>query len=350
MIIYRKDNKYKNSDFRVELDMLKAAVDSEYLIKSLGFTVTRDTQKEVRCTCKIHGGDNETAFRFNKEKNTWLCFTNKCHEVYGSDILGLIMGALKIDFMSAVKYLKDLTGDIDKNKSMYIIHNKKKEQEQFIKHFGSECEKPWYVDDDRLKSVFIPKRSDYFLQKGFSEETLEFFEIGGGWQEEDGSIRDIIPIRNEEGALVAYSRRALTDNISNDDKYKLTTGFDKDMCLYNLNNAKRYLDKLPLILVEGFKSVWRLHEYGIKNVVAVMGSNVTPGQQMLLLTYAINGTVIFFDNDTAGIKGTSMAFNSLKDKLDTKPVFIHDMDENGKGMDPADLSENQVYNYLKTYF
>jgi DNA primase len=348
--LYKTDTKYKNNELRIELDILKAAVDSENLIKSLGFKVSRDTPKEIRCVCKIHGGDNETAFRLNKENNTWSCFTNKCHEVYGRDVLGLIMGTLQVDFKSAVKYLKDFIGDIDKSKSMYIIRNKRKEQEQFIRCFGSEHEKPWYVDDERLKNIFMLKRSDYFLQKGFSKNTLEFFEVGGGWQEEDGSIRDIIPIRDEDGVLVAYSRRALTDNIGMDDKYKLTTGFDKDACLYNLNNSKHYLDRLPLIVVEGFKSVWRLHEYGIKNVAAAIGSHVTPGQQMLLMTYAINGVVIFFDNDIAGIKGASLAFNELKDKLDIKPIFIHDMDENGKGLDPADLSKNQVYNYLKTYF
>jgi DNA primase len=133
-------------------------------------------------------------------------------------------------------------------------------------------------------------------------------------------------------------------------KYILTPGFDKQNCLYNLNRAHEYGHELPIIVVEGFKSVWRLYEYGIKNVVCSMGSGITTGQQLLLCRFAFKGVVTFFDNDKAGVIGTTQACADLGDKLDVRPVFIQEVDENGKGLDPADLTREQVYDYLDTYF
>jgi hypothetical protein len=59
---------------------------------------------------------------------------------------------------------------------------------------------------------------------------------------------------------------------------------------------------------------------------------------------------MFYDNDIAGIKGSVNACGRLKGKLDSAIVFITEVDENGKGLDPADLDKNTVYNYLKGYF
>ena len=81
-----------------------------------------------------------------------------------------------------------------------------------------------------------------------------------------------------------------------------------------------------------------------------MGSNITEGQQFLLYQYNIKSVVVFFDNDKAGVIGTQKAVEDLKNKLEVIPVFIQEMDSNGKGLDPADLSNNLVYEYLKTYY
>ena len=96
--------------------------------------------------------------------------------------------------------------------------------------------------------------------------------------------------------------------------------------------------------MEGFKSVWRLYDYGIKNVVAVMGSKLTPGQAKLLFSNALHGVVIFFDGDVAGVEGAMKAYEDLRYKLDVWPVFI--MEE---GKDPADLDKDKIHEYLDIY-
>jgi hypothetical protein len=83
--------------------------------------------------------------------------------------------------------------------------------------------------------------------------------------------------------------------------------------------------------------------------VAAIGSTVTQGQRRLLYSNALQGAVIFFDNDIAGVIGTIDAYSNLKSKMDIRPIFITETDENGNGLDPADLDKETMYNYLQEY-
>lgn len=342
----KKSNKDKWEGLRVKLSYLKDSVDPRYLVESLGFEILRETSKELRAMCMIHGGDNPTSFRFNKDRKTWVCFSHKCHEVHGNDIIGLIKATQGLDFMSAVDYLSKLTGDVE---SVYKIleYKKEKERREFMDYNNTEEYIHQDVSEERLMR-YRRHRPKFFCNEGFSSETLDYFEVAGGYKtKHDRLIRDIIPIRTTEGKLVAYSARDIRPDADYESKYWITPGLDKDKVLYNLNNI------IPvdhtLIIVEGFKSVWRLYDYGIKNVVAAIGSKLTQGQRNLLCSHALHGAVILFDNDEAGVLGTVDAYENLKDKLDVYPIFITEVDENDKGLDPADLDKDTVYDYLAPY-
>jgi len=346
-VMMKKSTDKKWQDFRDRLENIKAAVDPRELVESLGFSVTRETSREIRGACAIHGGDNKTSFRFNKETRTWVCFSHQCHEVFGHDIIGLIKAAMSMDFLQAVSYLEKFVGDVDIN---LLDSRRKKEKEEFIRSRAKRSEAAAKNVNEKDLQLFIPFRSDYFLKKGYTKETLDFFEIAGGYTDSFKHVRDIIPIRDDEGTLMAYSLRDITDTESYDYKYIFTTGFNKDVVLYNLNNAKKYTDDKYLIVVEGQKSVWRLHQYGIKNVVASMGTYITTGQRSLIYKYALKGVVIMFDNDGPGYMGISKACEDLRGKLnDVVPIFITEVDVHGKGLDPSDLSKEEAYSYLSKY-
>lgn len=333
-------------EFRYRLDRLKESVDPRYLVESLGFNIMRETAKELRGPCIVHGGDNKTAFRFNKETKTWVCFSHRCHEIFGADVIGLVQAVLDVDFLGAVKYLENLVGDIDS--SNYIEYKRKKERELFIRSKKNNQPRSSIVTEECLLQ-FKPFRSKYFVKQGFTAETLDHFEVAGGYTDGGGLIRDIIPIRNDENKLVAYSFRDIWNFTDYDNKYIHTLNFNKDKVLYNLNNAKEHTKNKPLIVVEGFKSVWRFYQCGINNVVACMGASVSPGQRNLLYTYALNGVIIMFDNDGPGFSGCIKVCEDIRGKIDVTPVFITETDKDGKGLDPADLSKEVVYNYLKGY-
>jgi DNA primase len=334
-------------DFKVRLEMLKTSIDPRYLIESLGFKILRETPKELRCNCLIHGGDNPTSFRFNKETLTWVCFSRRCHELNGGDILGLIQSVMKVDFMGAVRHLQTLVGNTATDTS-YIEFKRKKERESFMRMIRKAnqniCD---FVNEDFVRD-HIGMRTGYFRKEGYTNETLNYFEIGGGYKDSHGCQREIIPIRDEMGKLVAYSLRDISV-IESEQKYILTPGFDKDKVLYNLYNVRKIDDDKPIIVVEGFKSVWRLYQYGVKKVVATMGSHITTGQIALLCSNAFNGVVVMFDNDLAGALGTVNACAALDGKMDVMPTFITEVDKDGKGLDPSDLTKEQIFRYLNSY-
>jgi len=336
---------YKDDGFRTNLKHLKNVVNPRYLIESLGFKVDRETAKEVRGACIIHGGDNKTAFRFNKLTRTWVCFTRRCHEIHGYDIIGLIQAVLNCDFMTAVNYLKDLVGDVGDLSFQSLKYEMQREKEEFIHRHKKFQPSDTIVNEEALLQ-FKPFRSNHFLECGFSNETLDYFEVAGGYTDKNGIIRDIVPIRNADGQLVGYSLRDIRHEADYDRKYIHTIDFDKDNVLYNLHNAKIYGEEFPLIVVEGFKSVWKMYDCGIYNVVACMGSKITPGQCNLLCSYALRGIITMFDNDVAGIKGTASAYKDLSNKMRVIPIFITEVDEEGKGLDPSDLSREALLKYL----
>lgn len=333
-----KDERWQ--EFKLKLEYLKDMVDSRYLVESLGIVVLRETPKELRGNCAVHGGDNPTSFRFNKDLKTWVCFSHKCHDVFGNDIIGLIRGMQKVDFMSAVDYLSNLVGDFDFAVEG-LKYRREKEQKEFINYNRTEVYIHPKVNEKRLLG-YMGHRSQLFRNDGFSDETLDHFEIAGGYRTDDKLIRDVIPIRDIDNNLVAYSLRDIRPNANYESKYWITPGFDKDRVLYNLNRITP-VDG-PLIVVEGFKSVWRLYDYGIKNVVAVMGSKITQGQQKLLFSNAVDGVVVLFDCDISGVEGAMAAYEALRYRLDVYPVFITE-----EGKDPADLDKETIYSYLTPY-
>lgn len=333
-------------EFKHKLDYLKFSVDPEHLLNSLGFKISNETEKELRAPCLIHRGDNKTSFRFNKDYKSWVCFSHKCHKTYGNDVISLIMAVTGRTFNEAVSYLQSLVGDVSTNIQMALEYERRKERKHFIDMYSSNIEKPEIVSEDKLR-LYRPFRSDSFLRDGYSDETLDFFEVAGGYTDSFGYIRDIIPIRDDAGELVAYSMRDTRRDVTDTDyKYILTKGFIKDKVLYNLHNAKQHLasKNSTLIVVEGFKSVWRMHDLGIHNVVAVMGSELLPGQVNLLFTHAVENIVVMFDGDTAGISGALKARDTVQGKLGCYPIFILE-----EGKDPSDLDDDQIYNYLRGY-
>lgn len=340
----RNDDKWL--EFKQRIQVLKDAVDGRLLLESLGFTITKETTKELRAACRIHGGDNTTAFRFNKERHTWVCFSHKCHDIFGNDVISLIKACEGTDFKGAVRYLRELTGDIDTDPRKFIELQRQQERRAFIREHCTTHRIPHYVSENNLQK-HLHLRSNAFIIDGFKSETLDHFEVGGGYVDEEGDIRDIIPIRDIDGTLLAYSQRDIRRNIDipDDDKYKITPGLLKDRILYNLNNAKEYLPEHKLIIVEGFKSVWWLYEMGIYNVVAVMGSSITPGQQTLLYQYAHSGIVILFDNDVPGLEGAQKAYEQMFNKINIIPIIMY----GPEGTDPADIDKDVLYKFLKDY-
>jgi DNA primase len=323
----------KKEEQRAHITRVKEAIDAEQLLGLLGFDISRTTSTEIRAVCKLHGGSNRSSFRMNKLTKNWICFSQSCQERVGYDVISLVREVLSLSFTDALKYLENLTGVSVHDDASYVEYKRAKDRREFIQQSMDNRQVPLaLVNEDYLKS-FKKFRSHYFEKLGFPPEILDKFEVGGGYVDKYGFQRDVIPIRDEHGDLKAYSCRDITGKAEEAFKYLLTKGFDKNRVLYNLQRAKKYMgESRTLIVVEGFKSVWKMYMAGYKNVVSCIGSKITPGQQSLLYSHVFE-VILFLDGDAAGVKGTSKALEDMKGKIKTIPVFFPYEDK-----DPGDLN------------
>ena len=145
-----------------------------------------------------------------------------------------------------------------------------------------------------------------------------------------GVQRETIPVRDEDGNLLTISQRR-TDS-DEDPKYTLMKDIKKEATLYNLHIAKEYtgLDR-TLILVEGFVDVWSLSLLGIYNVVAMMGTYVTPNQARLLWKYSEN-IIVMLDPDDAGREAAPKVAEMLQQGASVQVIELPD------GKDPKNLT------------
>ncbi|MDA2927728.1 toprim domain-containing protein, partial [Acidobacteria bacterium AH-259-G07] len=91
--------------------------------------------------------------------------------------------------------------------------------------------------------------------------------------------RIAIPIHDEKGKLAAYAGRWAGDELpEGEEKYKLPLGFKKSHVLFNLH---RVTGAERIVIVEGYWSVFRLHQLGIQ-AVALMGTTLSQAQENLL--------------------------------------------------------------------
>jgi DNA primase len=152
----------------------------------------------------------------------------------------------------------------------------------------------------------------YLSQRGFTPETIREFGLGycnrGMFK---GRI--VIPIHDDKGALVGYAGRVVDDRAISEEnpKYKLPAPrehdgklyeFHKSLLLYNAHRVKQKVS--DLIVVEGFPAVWWLRQHGYNDVVAVMGSDCSEEQSLLILERVeFDGRIwILTDGDPAGVR------------------------------------------------
>jgi DNA primase len=144
--------------------------------------------------------------------------------------------------------------------------------------------------------------------------------------------RLLFPIHDLRGRVVGFSGRVLG---AGEPKYlnsPETPIFHKGSLLYHLHAAKQAIRKEEFVLlVEGQFDVLRLVLAGIDNVVAPLGTALTPDQATLLRRFAPLA-MLLYDNDAAGLKATFRAADEcLRHKLRVKVATLPD------GEDPDSL-------------
>jgi len=253
--------------------------------------------------CPVHEGDNQTAFNVNINKRSeycgrWFCNTKGCHSEYGGDILGLIRGliASKNNGISSFTDVLDLANKFCGSERVDITCD------NFTNLLlaSVETKKRGPTREQVRSKLSIPSR--YYLERGFSEEVLNEFDVGDCFREGTQMFgRSVFPVYDPtDKFLVGSVGRAIEKKSP---KWINEKGFDKANYLFNYGKAIVDVCKIgEAILVEGQGDVMRLWEAGIKNVFGIFGSNISLGQEILLQKTGVMSIVTAFDNDSAGEK------------------------------------------------
>ena len=174
----------------------------------------------------------------------------------------------------------------------------------------------------------------YLAQRGICSATAQLF--GVGLYRGTGFLagRCVIPIRDEQGRLVAYAGRAVHGELP---RYRFPAGFRKSRVLFNLDRA-RLSDGWGVVVVEGFFDALKVHQAG-HAAVALMGTSFSQRQSELLIGHFARVTLLL-DGDPPGRRAAEIIAQALLPKL---PV---DRIELPNGVQPDQLSSAEINSWL----
>ncbi len=311
--------------------------------------------------CPFHNDKKSPSLSVAADKQLFHCFG--CG--VSGNVINFIMQIENLDFYDALKYLAD-RAHIPMPEPGTPADRKKREEvadkKQRIYQINTEAARYFYrnLAGERGKAAYAYLKGraltnetikkfglgyapegwtnllDYLEGKGFTPK--EVYEAGLAKIRENGSYYDvfhdgrvIFPIINVQGNIIGFGGRAM--NPGADAKYlnsPETLVFKKKENLFGLNLAKN--DKSgQMLLMEGYMDVISLHQAGIGNAVASLGTAFTPEQARLLKKYAAKA-VLCYDADQAGRKATLRAGEILTEaEIKTKVMTVTD------GKDPDEF-------------
>lgn len=320
--------------------------------------------KDYKACCPFHH-EKTPSFSVSVEKQMYKCFG--CGE--GGGVINFVM---KFDNLGLVEAIETIAGE----SGISVVYDKNtKPVDSRLARYRDLMQRVGQFYIQQLKqSPAKNKAVNYAKNRGISGEIAKCFELGfappshnllSEFEQDDQNIADLkamgliaddqyrsgqyydffkdrlmFPIHNAKGNIIAFGGRALDNNVKA--KYlnsPETPIFSKSKELYGLYHARKYSRSIDYILVvEGYMDVVALHQAGISQVVAALGTATTTEHLNILLR--TTGVIIFcFDGDKAGKKAAWRALNItlpvIKAGMIVKFLFLPD------GEDPDTLVKKE---------
>ncbi len=289
------------------------------------------TGTDFRAPCPFHGGTHRN-FAVIPKKGMFYCFV--CHE--GGDVFTFFMKKLGMDYPTAVREVARRVGIAipergptgpDPREPLYEAVASAADwfARQLRESPEAQVARDYLASRHLELEIVLPlglgyaPRSKAFLDamKGLGVREEVLLEAGLLVKREDGTLlprfrgRLLFPIHDLRTRVVAFGGRILGEG---EPKYLNSPDspvFHKGKLLYNLHVAKHAMRTAErAILVEGYFDVLRLALAGIEEVVAPLGTSLTPDQAQLLARHAPAVTLLY-DSDDAGLRASFRAGDEL---------------------------------------
>ncbi|MCY4200194.1 MAG: DNA primase [Gammaproteobacteria bacterium] len=308
---------------RIPEDFIRSLLDRADIVEYIGAQLKLNKKgKDYWACCPFHQ-EKTPSFSVSSQRQAYHCFGCKA----GGNVIGFIMARDNVGYVEAIETLAAHYGmDVPREGGERI------RPDQGIYDILAEaaaCFVTWL--QDAKKGV---DAREYLERRRLKKDTVEQFSLGyvpAGWdnlltklgtdearrellhkaglarrRDSDNGLYDMFrgrlmfPIRDARGRIIGFGGRTLR---SDEPKYinsPQTPVFHKARELYGLFEARQASRRIEsFVLVEGYTDVLALHQAGIKNGVATLGTAVGEAHFRSLFRYA-DEIACCFDGDTAG--------------------------------------------------
>ena len=329
-------------------EQVRAANDIVSVVQN--YVVLKRSGRNYMGLCPFHN-EKSASFSVSPEKQYFHCFG--CGK--GGDVFTFVSEIENIPFKDAIEKLAErasipvpISDDKEYNKMQYLKDRMFKINIDAAEFYHERLYKPLakiaqdYVKKRKMDKTVLEKFKlgysgeydelyKYLKAKGYSEK--EMLETGLVKQSQKGSYYDfyrkrlMFPIMNVNGKVVAFSSRKLDEN---DQMGKYVNSSDNLIYHKRQHLFGMFLAKLTkentIVLVEGNMDVISLHQRGIDNAVASLGTALTDEQVRILMQYGKGKKIILSqDADSAGQAAIVKSIEILeKYGLDARVLQIDD--------------------------
>ena len=319
-----------------QVEEVRAAAD---IVAIVGEVISlKRSGKDYKACCPFH--DEKTpSFYVVPAKGFYNCFG--CGE--SGDVFAFVMKRLGLDFVEAVKHVAQHAGI-----EIREVNRGKGEENPFLHLYDANAFAQTFFQDCLWDQASGEVARAYLEGRGIDRAVAERFALGYAPDEWralreaaahhgigdqtlleagllTGSERSEEPydrfrgritfsIESLSGKVLGFGGRVLDSGREGSPKYMNSPEspiYHKGQVLYGLSWAKNAIRREEVALVvEGYMDVVALASAGFENVVAPLGTALTPEQAALLRRYT-KKVCLLFDSDTAGFKATFRAADTL---------------------------------------
>jgi len=313
-------------------DVIEQVRDAADIVGIIGEHVElKRTGSDYRGPCPFHGGTHRN-FAVIPKKGMFYCFV--CHEA--GDVFTFFMKKLGMDYPTAVREVARRVGVTipergpsgpDPREPLFTAVATAADwfARQLRDNAAAEVARQYltarHVELEQAYQLglgYAPKdRSFLDAMKGLGLRDEVLLEAGLVVKRDDGTVgsrfrgRLLFPIHDVRARVVAFGGRIVDEGEPKYLNSPDTPIFHKGKLLYNLHVAKHAMRKAErAILVEGYFDVLRPVLAGIEEVVAPLGTGLTPEQAQLIKRHAPH-VILLYDSDDAGLRATFRAGDEL---------------------------------------
>jgi DNA primase len=246
------------------------------LLTQIGLKVIAETYNDFQCYCPFHSNRYSPAMSVSKTNGAYVCFSPECGE--RGSLMNLLQRQGKLNQFQAMRLIA--------NKSTYT-------ESQFDDELNSVLAEPAplpvFNQDtlDRLRDQFwqLPEAREYMLGRGFTDTTLEKFDVG--YSVKQGLVT--VPVHDPNGVPLGMVGRSITGK-----DFKNSPGLPKTKTIFNSHRAKRSTG--VAIVTEASFDVMSIFQEGFDGGTAILGGTLSK-EQIYILDRYFSKIIIMTDFD-----------------------------------------------------